>query len=167
MWKRLKELFWFIKIIFFDNPSYRIDPLDIKFMNTLPKKNKFKWWCGHIIMRLDDDISKLIKEKYFTRYNLRGNQAKEFESWIYYYLVLFFQFISGKPWISIKGAYYTCPFIVESLYYENKPESIYYIYPIGRWKNFKIENRQEAWKEGKKYWKTWIRNYYDNKKKVG
>ena len=163
MWKRLKELFWFIEVLFFDNTTYKVDPLDIKFVNTLSKKYKFKWWCGYIVMRLNDNVGKTVKEKYFTRYNIRGEQAREFETWIYYYLILLSQFIAGKPWISIKGAYYTCPFIVESLYYENKPESIYYVYPIGRWKNFKIKDRQKSWREGKKCWKTWIRNYYDKK----
>lgn len=162
MWKRLKELFWFIETLFFDSSTYKIDPLEIKFMETLPKKNRFKWWCGNIVMRLDNNIEKVIREKYFTRYNIRGNQAREFETWIYYYLVLFTQFMAGKPWVSIKGAYYTCPFIVESLYFENKPESIYYIYPSGRWKNFKIKDRQKSWREGRKYWKTWIKENYES-----
>ena len=161
MWKRLKELFWFIEVLFFDNFTNRNEDIEVKFMETIPKKIKFKWWCGYIILKLDSNISKIIKEKHYTRYNIRHKQAEEFETWIYYYIILLCQFISGKPWISWKGAYYTCPFIIESLYLENKPESIYYAYPIGRWKNFKLKDRIKSWKEGKRYWKTWIRENYD------
>ena len=40
-WKRLKELFWFIEVLFFDNFTNRNEDIEVKFMETIPKKIKF------------------------------------------------------------------------------------------------------------------------------
>lgn len=166
MWKWIKESFWFINALFTDNTtvSRHEETVISKIMFNYPRKKKhYLWWCGYVIFGLDTKISKIFREKHYTRYNMRFNQSLEFESWIYYYLVFLWQFICGKPWVSWKGAYYTCPFIIESLYFENKPESIYFVYPYGQYKNFEIRgSRQRAWKEGKRYWKTWIRENYES-----
>lgn len=165
MWKRLMTWIWFINTLFFEQiVSPKEETVSLKIVDKVPRKRKFFWWCGYCVIGQDTKISKVFREKYYTRYTIRYQQAIEFESWVYYYLVLTWQFLCGKPWISWKGAYYTCPFIVESLYYENKPESIFYVYPYGRYKNFIIPNRQGAWKEGRKYWKTWIRQNYEQGK---
>ena len=164
MWKWIKETFWFISTLFMAKTVSYEETVFSKIMFNYPRKKKnYLWWCGYAIFRVDTKINKVFREKLYTRYDIRFKQVHEFESWLYYYIVFLWQFLQGKPWVSWKGAYYTCPFIVESLYFENKPESIFFVYPYGQYKNFKIKDRQKAWKEGKRYWKTWIRNYYDKK----
>jgi hypothetical protein len=164
MWKWIKETFWFFSTLFMAKTVSYEETVFSKIMEKYPGKNKnFTWWCGYVILGINTKIDKVFREKYYTRYNIRFKQVEEFNSWIYYYLVFIWYFLKGKPWISWKGAYYTNPFVVESLYYENKSESIFFVYPYGKWKNFILEDRQKSWSEGKKYWKTWIRNYYDKK----
>ena len=163
MWKWIKESFWFISTLFMAKTVSHEETVFSKIMFNYPgKKRNYIWWCGYAIFGIDTKIDKVFREKHYTRYDIRFKQVYEFESWLYYYLVFLWQFLQGKPWISWKGAYYTCPFIVESLYFENKPEAIFFVYPYGQWKNFKIQDRQRAWKEGKKYWKTWIRQNYES-----
>ncbi len=164
MWKWIKETFWFINTLFTENTvSHYGETVFSKIMEKYPRKKKnFYWWCGYIILGIDTNINKIFIEKYYTRYDIRFKQSQEFESWIYYYIVFIWYFLKGKPWISWGGAYYTIPFIVESLYFENKPESIYFVYPYGQYKKFIIRDRQKAWKEGKRYWKTWIRKNYES-----
>lgn len=162
MWRRIKDWFWFFETLLFSEiVSSSEETILLKIMDKVSFGKHFSWWCGYCIISPTTNLNKVFREKYYTRYDLRYKQSFEFGSWFKYYLVFLWQFICGKPWISWKGAYYTCPFIVESLYFENKPESIYYIYPYGRWKKFSIKDRQRAWKEGKRYWKTWIRQNYE------
>lgn len=163
LWRRIKDWFWFFETLLFSEiVSSSEETILLKIMDKVPRGKHFSWWCGYCIISPETKLNKVFREKYYTRYDLRYKQAIEFESWLYYYLVLVKQFIQGAPWKSIRGAYYTCPFIMESFYFENKPESIYYIYPMSRWKKFEIQgSRQKAWNEGKKYWKTWIRQNYE------
>lgn len=161
MWKFIKETLWFLHVLFNEGISDNKEP-KVKFFKHYPKKKNFIYWCGYLITNPSNHLEKKLREKYYVRYIIRNHQAEEFEVWIYYYLTLLIQFISGKPWISWKGAYYTCPFIVESLFYENKYDSIFVVYSFNRWKRFTIKDRQKSWKENKRHWKSWIRDNFND-----
>ena len=157
--QRLEELFWFISILFGNTKKKDVNEVDFAIMKFFPRKKKYIYWCGHCIFKMDTDIYKCFREKQFTRYTIRYHQAIEFKYWLVYYIEFIIQFIKGNPLKSIKGAYYTNPFIIESLFYENSPESIYFMYPKGRWKKFILKDRQKIWRDNKN-WKTWIKNNY-------
>ena len=153
------KLLWKLQYLLSEVPAVTEPKVLIK---NWCKSNKPFWWCGVLVIGLGTPISKMIRENSYVRYTIRCSQAQEFETWLYYYLTLFWQIITGIfKGMSLKGAYCTSPFIVESYFYERNSDSIYYVYPFGRWKKFKLTNRKDVWKKEKKHWKTFIRQNFD------
>lgn len=157
----IRELIWKLLVLFERVPVSDEPKIIFKKWN---KGNPF-YWCGYYVLGLhEQNLHKKLREKYYTRYTIRGKQSYEFEIWTYYYLTLFWQYFLGRlQGLGKIGSYCTCPLILESLYYENKPDTIFHAYPHGRWKKFKLTNRKIEWKKEKRHWKTYIRKIFDGK----
>lgn len=153
----LRKFLWKIQVLFTRVPV--LEEPTIVFKSWCKKPF---WWCGYYVVNPKEDLKKVLREKYYIRYYIRGKQSHEFEAWIYYYLTFLWQYLIGRIryGLSKKGAYCTCPMILESLFYENKSDIIYHAYPYGKWRKFLLNNRKEEWKKEKKRWKTYIRETF-------
>lgn len=97
-----KELVELVRLLFVTNPK-DVNELEIVEFSHFPFKGFLAMsWCGKLITREPDKISDTTKRHETTHLM----QAKQYRSWVRYYLVYL------KEWF--KGNYYTIPFEVEA-----------------------------------------------------
>ena len=153
-----KEIWTFVKLLFTkqDKTKTELEPWGVKYI--LGSGYKYMTWCGRVMYHLSKPEDANLNEVDKNHETIHLMQAFDCDSWTKYYWNYVIDWIKGNPFS--KKAYYVNKHEVEAY---AKEEDLGYLArrPKGNVEKFKLENRSEAWKQGRKssyFFKIYIKN---------